>query len=193
MRLSHYLAALDQAAQGSSEAAPLRPLLDLVDGRRDLASGFAAADTLVHGDCKVNNLLFEQDADEVAAVIDLDTVMRGHWAWDFGDLARSAAAAGSRFDLHRFAAVAEGFVAGSGLAPDLQPLLLAPRYVTLMLAVRFLTDHLQGDRYFRVGARGENLQRARAQFDLLLAMEAAHSEAQAALIEVFSPRTRGPE
>ena len=57
----------------------------------------------------------------------------------------------------------------------------APRYVTLMLVVRFLTDHLEGDRYFRVERRGENLERAAAQWRLLLEMEQA-ADAMAAAI-----------
>lgn len=177
MRLGHYLADLDALlGRLSGYPAALTPLLEIVEARRDLATAFAAGDRLVHGDCKVNNLLFRGDADEVAAIVDLDTVMRGHWGWDFGDLVRSAAARGTRFDEARFAALAAGFLAGSGVRPEPQLLVLAPRYVTLMLAVRFLTDHLRGDRYFKVTARGENLARARAQFDLLLAMEAAEPE-----------------
>jgi hypothetical protein len=53
---------------------------------------------------------------------------------------------------------------------------MAPRYVALMLGVRFLTDHLRGDRYFRVTAPGDNLRRAREQFALLQDMEREESQ-----------------
>lgn len=193
MRLNHYLAALDEAGARSRDEPAFRPLFELVDARRGLGSEFGAVDRLVHGDCKVNNLLFAHGADTVTAVVDLDTVMRGHWGWDFGDLVRSAAASGPHFDVRRFAAVAEGFLTGSGVGSDPDLLVAAPRYVTLMLAVRFLTDHLQGDRYFRVGARGDNLRRARAQFDLLLAMEAAQDASRRALERMLSRRSRAPD
>ena len=54
--------------------------------------------------------------------------------------------------------------------------LLSPRHIAFMLGVRFLTDHLDGDRYFKIAARGDNLRRARAQFRLLEEMEARESE-----------------
>lgn len=178
MQLDHYLRELDAAPPTGERQAD--EALTLIDARRDLAGTFPVGQRLVHGDCKVNNLLFRDD-DSVACVIDLDTVMHGHWAWDFGDLARSAAADGERFDIARFAAVAEGFV-GSGAAPEArEALVLAPRYVAVMLAVRFLTDHFCGDRYFKVRSRGDNLHRALAQLAVLLDMERQTAAMQAAV------------
>jgi Ser/Thr protein kinase RdoA (MazF antagonist) len=184
MQLGRYLDALDQVCSAHPPVGDVAAALRRIDRRRGLAGRFATRDRLVHGDCKVNNLLFHAREPRVVAVIDLDTVMRGHWAWDFGDLVRSATAGPRGFSLSRYAAVVEGFLHGAGLEAadhaaaeataqvDPEALVLAPRYVTLMLAVRFLTDHLAGDRYFKVAARGDNLRRAEEQLALLADMEA---------------------
>lgn len=127
---------------------------------------------IIHGDCKVDNLLFEQD--RVSAVLDLDTVMHGNRVWDFGDLVRSASAAAEdgsvpSFDLARFAAIARGFARGLGelATPALRAAMpAAPGYMTLMLAVRFLVDYLEGDRYFQTDSPGHNLRRAETQLNL---------------------------
>ncbi|MDZ7669215.1 MAG: aminoglycoside phosphotransferase family protein [Gammaproteobacteria bacterium] len=183
--LQHYLAELDTVLAAAVTDRAVDDLLAAVATRTDLRGLFEDRDRLVHGDCKVNNLLFHPDRAEVVCVLDLDTVMCGHWAWDFGDLARSAAARGERFgerfDVALFAAAARGFTAAAGIPVDRDALLLAPRYVALMLGVRFLTDHLRGDRYFKVAARGDNLARARAQLALLEDMEAREADLRAAL------------
>lgn len=174
MQLEHYLARLDgvrDRAARDRDAAAIATLLDVVDRRRGLARTFVARDRLIHGDCKVNNLLFHPERDDVVCILDLDTVMRGHWAWDAGDLIRSATADPSGLSVERFAAVVRGLGTEGGIDAAPEDWVLAPRYVTLMLAVRFLTDHLEGDRYFRVQRAGENLERARLQFRLLEALE----------------------
>jgi Ser/Thr protein kinase RdoA (MazF antagonist) len=188
MQLGHYLGQLDAAVAANEPEPQAQTALAAVAARRDLAGSFGDRDRLIHGDCKIDNLLFHEQRDAVVCVIDLDTVMRGHWAWDFGDLVRSAAADGVgsaapvAFDIERFAALARGFVGSGAVARDADALVLAPRYVALMLAVRFLTDHLEGDRYFKVRARGDNLQRARQQLELLGAMEGQ----ERAMVEVAS-------
>jgi hypothetical protein len=99
-----------------------------------------------------------------------------------GDLVRSAAAGPNGFALDRFAGVVRGLRASARIDAGPEDWVRAPRYVTLMLVVRFLTDHLEGDRYFRVERRGDNLERAEAQWRLLLQMEQA-ADAMAAAIE----------
>lgn len=186
MQLGHYLERLDQAlASNPSEGAlpRVQALLRVIDARRDLAAACAARDRLVHADCKVNNLLFHPDRDDVViAALDLDTVMLGHWAWDAGDLLRSASATAPVRqrserglpqwrvpppDVDRFAAVVRGMRATAGITAAPDEWVQAPVYVTVMLTARFLTDHLEGDWYFRVAARGDNLDRAEAQSALL--------------------------
>lgn len=184
MQLDHYLRRLDAVRErvgaDSAGAEGLARQFEFVDLRRDLAGAFETRDRLVHADCKVNNLLFRADRDEAICVLDLDTVMRGHWAWDAGDLIRSAASDAAGFSLERFAAVVRGMREAGGIDAPAEAWALAPRYVTLMLGVRFLTDHLEGDWYFRVDRRGDNLARARAQFRLLLELERSEAAMLAA-------------
>jgi hypothetical protein len=144
---------------------------------------------VVHADCKVNNVLLDDRSGEGVCVIDLDTVMAGRSADDFGQLARGAACSAAEderdlsrvgFDLTLFEALCEGFLAGCGslLSPaERAALPQAPALSALEHAVRFLTDHLEGDVYFRVHRPGQNLDRARAQRRLLEAMRASDAEA----------------
>ena len=91
--------------------------------------------------------------------------MAGHWAWDLGDLVRSVCFSRGSVRIDDFAACLRGF-ASAQPQTSVEPALLAPAYVALMLGIRFLTDHLRGDHYFRVNVRGENLRRAQEQFEL---------------------------
>jgi Ser/Thr protein kinase RdoA (MazF antagonist) len=170
LQLDYYLSRYDHTAQK-----PPAQLAAFVDSRRHLAEQFRLRDRYIHGDCKVDNLLFDE-SDEVCAVLDLDTVMWGNWAWDFGDLARSACVVEGRLSLERFARVAAGFLDGSKITADADALATAPQYVTYMLGVRFLTDHLEGDSYFKTARPGENLSRAEQQFQLLRSIEAGTAE-----------------
>jgi Ser/Thr protein kinase RdoA (MazF antagonist) len=170
MRLDRYLAEFDEIA---SAAEPRR---GFIAERAPLQNVLQSRDDTIHGDCKINNLLFIDGSDEVGCVVDLDTTMRGHWAWDFGDLVRSGAVATDGFSLELFAALADGFVGEKSGAVSTGDLVIAPRYVCFMLGVRFLIDHLRGDRYFKVSAPGENLERAERQFHLLEEMEAVEPD-----------------
>ena len=171
-RLPYYVGQYESVRQKKNEwDAEIDSLLPLVER-------FSKRDCYIHGDCKVNNVLLDTD-DEVTAVLDLDTVMYGHWAWDFGDLARSACSRGGEFDLDLFAGVLDGFApsfAMRGAEPDVDDLFQAPCYVAGILALRFLTDHLQGDLYFKVLRRGDNLLRAQEQFKLLDSMRRNNHE-----------------
>ncbi|MEM8769035.1 MAG: aminoglycoside phosphotransferase family protein [Pseudomonadota bacterium] len=176
LELRGYLQQFD-AVRGSSAAlareadACIGATLDAsaIEALRGLADRFPPKNTLIHGDCKLNNLLFAADAPVVRAVVDLDTVMGGHWAWDFGDLARSLlnAASDSGKGAEIFLAAARGFLEGANRRASADDLALALHYVAFMLGIRFLTDHLEGDRYFKVARSGDNLARARVQFELL--------------------------
>lgn len=185
LQLAGYLDALDAARRGDVSAD--RVLADACDGiafidaRRDLAQRFPPGDDLIHGDCKLNNLLFDAHGPSVRTVLDLDTVMTGHWAWDFGDLARSALAGtvAAEVATPALAALARGFADGSGRVLTPATVVGAPVYVAFMLGVRFLTDHLLGDRYFRVSHAGENLSRARTQFELVRLLESLPAPAGA--------------
>ncbi len=179
LQLGYYLQAFDQVASGAP-AGPRR----LIDQHRDLASRLAERNAYIHGDCKINNLLFDASGARVVAVIDFDTAMYGHWAWDFGDLVRSVCHSRGGLDLMYFRACLEGFAAHQPLT-NASDAVSAPGYVALMLGVRFLTDHLRGDEYFRVAEHGENLRRAQAQFQLFEMLAQQHEQLQRMADEVL--------
>jgi Ser/Thr protein kinase RdoA (MazF antagonist) len=166
LRLGHYLDEWHEVAAGADSRWHA-----FIAERTDLAERLTAANAYVHGDCKISNLLFHADRDKVRCVLDLDTVMRGHWAWDFGDLVRSTALADGGFSIDLFREIVKGFVSESVQDLKYDDLLVAPRYVSLMLGVRYLTDHLRGDAYFRVARPGQNLQRAEQQFGIVQDLE----------------------
>lgn len=145
---------------------------------------------ITHNDCKLNNLLFDAH-DRARCVIDLDTVMPGSLLFDFGDIARTMVSpvpedspdvtdVGIRHD--HFAALARGYVDGCGslLTPlERDNLVFAARLVTGVMALRFLTDWLDGDRYYRIDRPTHNLDRARNQFALHAAFTAQADALQA--------------
>ncbi|HEX5960328.1 MAG TPA: aminoglycoside phosphotransferase family protein [Rhodanobacteraceae bacterium] len=145
---------------------------------------------ITHNDCKLNNLLFDA-ADRASCVIDLDTVMPGSLLFDFGDMGRTMlspvledstelARVGVRRE--HFAALARGYIEGCGdlLTPlERANLVFATRLVTGVIGLRFLTDYLDGDRYFRITHPAHNLERARNQFTLHAALTAQADSLQA--------------
>jgi len=204
------LSALKQAieADGLNRAAGARDAIDFALKRepftRLLADRQAAGDLperIVHNDTKINNVLFDRDTDEAVCVVDLDTVMPGLVLHDFGDLVRTTAspAGEEERDLDRievrlriFEAVVEGYMAGAGASLSAREVDLMPwgaQVITLELGMRFLTDHLAGDSYFRTTRPGQNLDRARKQFRLLECMEAAIEE-MAGVVERLWNRAR---
>ncbi len=138
---------------------------------------------ITHNDTKLNNVLLDDRSGEAVCVIDLDTVMPGLVHYDFGDLARTAtcAAAEDQRDLSRvgaepvlFAALCEGYLRGAAafLTPaECAELAFSARLLTLVIGLRFLTDHLAGDRYFKVHRENHNLDRCRMQLRLVASME----------------------
>lgn len=141
-----------------------RALVEDIRDSFDLADAFPRMHQAIHGDCKINNLIF--DADRVAAIVDLDTAMFGNPAWDWGDLVRSASLTETgELMPDRYAALVKGFAEHVSL--DAEHWACAPMYVAAMLCVRFLSDHLCGDRYFKVRSPGDNLIRALHQRSVL--------------------------
>lgn len=138
---------------------------------------------VTHNDTKLNNVLINREKGEAVAVIDLDTVMKGSILYDFGDGIRSGANTGAEdekdlakvnFSKELFDAYAEGFVseAGAGLAPYEKELLaFGAILMTYECGMRFLTDYLEGDVYFKVHREGHNLDRTRTQMKLVSDME----------------------
>ena len=186
-----------------------RAEVDLALARRPLADALLTQQRAgmlpergVPNDTKVNNVLFDSDTGDALCVIDLDTVMPGLAPYDFGDLVRSCAlsqeddpASVSRFDLDLFEALLRGYLEGAGemlIEAERLALPLACRVIAYELGVRFLTDFIEGDRYFKTAYAGQNLERARAQFALLQAMEREGAAMQGLVerIATASPATQ---
>ncbi len=145
---------------------------------------------ITHNDTKLNNVLFDDVSGEGICVVDLDTVMPGLSLYDFGDMVRTAASpvredhpepAAARVQPPMFAALARGYLAGTGgtlLPVERENLVTAGKLLTYECAVRFLTDHLRGDTYFRAHRADHNLVRARTQLALLRSLEEHEEELQ---------------
>ena len=178
---------LDAADRVKETAAELA----FVDQRRELVFAIEKrledgrlTSRVVHGDTKLNNVLFDAQSGQARCVVDLDTCMPGWSLYDFGDLVRFTAATSSEdetdlcragMDLELYAALVEGYLEGAGefLTAEERTLMpLAARLVTLTIGMRFLADHLAGDIYFKVSRPGQNLDRARVQFAQVADMEA---------------------
>ncbi len=143
---------------------------------------------VTHNDTKLNNVLFDGKTGEGLCVIDLDTVMPGSALYDFGDSIRFGAstAAEDEIDLSKvecdlalFEIYTKGYLEGCRGSLTEQEIRLFPeaaKIMTLECGMRFLTDHLQGDTYFRIHRPGHNLDRARTQFKLVRDMESKWDE-----------------
>ncbi|MHC4512136.1 MAG: phosphotransferase [Planctomycetota bacterium] len=164
---------------------------DLVKVLPSLGSAAGLPVRATHNDTKVNNALLDDDTGEGVCVLDLDTVMPGLSLYDFGDIVRTmtSLAAEDETDLSKvhvdmalFEAAAEGWLSEAGAVLTRQEIELMPHAgpgMTFMIGLRFLTDHLAGDRYFEVHRPGHNLDRARAQFALLESMEQRAADMEA--------------
>ena len=138
---------------------------------------------VTHNDTKLSNVLFDSETCRAVCVIDLDTVMPGFSIFDFGDAIRSGAnhceederdLSKVSFDLELYRACAAGFLEGSGgslTAEEIAFLPLGAKLMTLECGIRFLTDYLEGDTYFRIQRPSQNLDRCRTQFKLVSDME----------------------
>lgn len=138
---------------------------------------------VTHNDTKLNNVLFDRRTLKNICVIDLDTVMPGFSVTDFGDSIRFGASTAAedekdlskvKFSLRLFEAYAEGFLSACGSilnGDEVASLCDAARTITLENGVRFLSDYLSGDTYYRVSYDEHNLVRCRAHFKLVSDME----------------------
>ena len=138
---------------------------------------------VTHNDTKLNNVLIDQETGKGICVIDLDTVMPGLSAYDFGDSIRFGAndcaedepdQSKVHFSLHLYKVFAEGYLAAAGSAmteAERRSLPWGAKLMTLECGIRFLTDYLEGDHYFKISRPDQNLDRARTQFTLVQGME----------------------
>lgn len=150
---------------------------------------------VTHNDTKINNVLIHNETGKGQCVIDLDTVMPGSALYDFGDAIRSSASTAAedetdlslvKIDLSRFEAYTVGFMEEMSdilTVAEIELMPFAGIIMTFECGMRFLTDYIQGDNYFRIHRPEHNLERARNQFQLAKDM-LAHIEALKAIVKV---------
>ncbi|HXS74616.1 MAG TPA: aminoglycoside phosphotransferase family protein [Terracidiphilus sp.] len=143
---------------------------------------------VTHNDTKLNNVMLDERTGEGICVIDLDTVMPGFAAYDFGDMVRTMTcpAAEDQQDVAQvqmrftfFEAVLRGYLAGAGdflTLEERESLIAGAKVIVFEQGVRFLADHLAGDTYYKVSRAGQNLDRCRTQFRLLESIEKQERE-----------------
>ncbi len=153
---------------------------------------------VTHNDTKLNNVMLDEMTRQPLCVMDLDTVMPGLAAHDFGDAIRFGASTAAedetdlslvRLSLDSYRAFTRGFLGACGrsLTPlEVETLPWGAKLMTVECAVRFLTDHLNGDVYFRVARPGHNLDRCRTQLTLARDMERRWEEMHRIIDEVMA-------
>lgn len=185
-------------AVAANPAGRLEEVKDLVDEIEKRAEAMCIQERLYregklkkrtnHCDTKVNNMMFDADTDKVLCVIDLDTVMPGFVLSDIGDFIRTGANTGAEDDenldnvnvnMDIFKAYTKGYMekAKAFLTPtEISLLPYGGRLLTYMQTVRFLTDYINGDTYYKIHSPKHNLIRTKAQFKLLQSLEAHAAE-----------------
>jgi hypothetical protein len=151
---------------------------------------------ITHNDTKFNNILLDEN-DKALCVIDLDTVMPGYVHYDFGDAIRTVTNTAAEdekdlskvmMDINLFRAYASGYLSETGKTlndVEIEYLAFAPKLITYTIGVRFLTDFIDGDNYFKIHHEMHNLQRTRAQLKLVMSMEEQYGEMQKIISEII--------
>ncbi len=190
------LALLDAAAKADVKGrlASVSREMDFIAARREeagrIVAGLASGEIperITHNDTKINNVMLDDVTQEGVAVIDLDTTMPGSALYDFGDMVRTstAAAAEDEKDLDKvfsrkeyFEALVKGYLKDAKFlnAAELDALAFSGRLITLTIGIRFLTDYLAGDTYFRTAYDDHNLVRCRTQLKMVRSMEDQRGE-----------------
>lgn len=173
-----------------NRAAKVQKEIEFVKARKDVTTVLADANKagelplrVTHNDTKLNNIMFDEYSKKAICVIDLDTVMPGFAVNDFGDSIRFGASTATEdeqdlskvsCDMELFECYVEGFLKGceGKLTPsEVQLLPMGAKVMTFECGMRFLTDYLEGDHYFKIHREDHNLDRARTQFKLVEDME----------------------
>lgn len=155
---------------------------------------------VTHNDTKINNIMIDEVTGKAVCVIDLDTVMAGSALYDYGDAIRFGASTADEdepdtskisLDLNLFREFTAGFLSEVGdllTEEEIKCLPLSIKVMTCELAMRFLTDYIDGDLYFRVKSPEHNLIRAHAQMKLLEDVESKTDEMSAIIDELIAGR-----
>jgi thiamine kinase-like enzyme len=180
--------ALEQAiaSDATRRAVLAKPEIEFAFAHRSIASLLFDAnlpERITHNDTKFNNVMLDDVTGEAICVIDLDTVMPGLALHDFGDMVRTATSSAKEDeqDLSKvtmqfpmFEAIMRGYLASAGdflTKAEKQHLVFSGKLMTFEQGIRFLTDYLQGDAYYKVSRDEHNLDRCRTQFKLLESIE----------------------
>ncbi len=174
------------AADAAGRRETARDEIAFAMARKTLATALLDAglpERVTHNDTKLNNVLLDNETGEGICVIDLDTVMPGLAAYDFGDMVRTMTCPAEEderdlsrvaMDFELFDAVLRGYLDGAGsflTALERTSLIDGARVIIFEQGIRFLADHLAGDTYYKVSRPGQNLDRCRTQFKLLQSIE----------------------
>ncbi len=178
----------NRAASVRDEISRVDHYVDLVDDLLKLQRAGEIPLRVVHNDTKINNVLIDDETGKSLCVIDLDTVMPGLVADDFGDLVRTSSSFAREdernlskvvVELPIFEALVIGYLSASGsflTDSEVDSLIVGSKLMTYEQALRFLADHLAGDTYFRIHREAHNLDRARVQIALLDSIVAHEDE-----------------
>lgn len=185
------LEALEQAIADDPEgrAKNVQAEIDFARARADdcpvivdkIANG-EIPERITHNDTKINNVLLDEVTSAAICVIDLDTTMPGSALYDFGDMVRSCCPttpedetnlAAIDIQLDRFEALVKGYLSAAHFlkAAEIELLTFSGKLITLECGMRFLTDYLQGDHYFKIHHPEHNLERTRSQFTFVRVIE----------------------
>ncbi len=192
-RYKKFLAAVESDPCG--RAASVKEEIQFVKDRADFCSCLYTAKKegrlplrVTHNDTKINNVMLDRATRSALCVIDLDTIMPGFSVTDFGDSIRFGASTAAEdeknldkvmMDITLFESYTEGFLKGSGgllLKSEIELLPEGAKMMTLECGMRFLTDYLEGDTYFKTKYEGHNLDRCRTQFKLVADMDSKWDE-----------------
>lgn len=174
------------AADAAGRAALAKPEIDFAFAHQSMDGVLLNAnlpERVTHNDTKLNNVMIDDETGEGICVIDLDTVMPGLAPYDFGDMVRTTTspALEDEQDLSRvtmqfpmFEALLRGYLSSAGsflTKGEKQLLAFSGKLITFEIGIRFLTDYLAGDAYFKVHREAHNLHRCRTQFKLVESIE----------------------
>jgi aminoglycoside phosphotransferase (APT) family kinase protein len=166
----------------------------MVDVLLDLQAESRIPERVTHNDTKINNVMIDHESGRGVCIMDLDTVMPGLVLYDFGDLVRTTtiSTAEDETDVSRvhlrlpmFEALVKGYLRGAGeflTDTEIEHLPFSGNLITLEVAIRFLTDYIEGDHYFRIHRPSHNLDRFRVQAALVKSME-SHEAAMRTIVD----------
>jgi len=196
-------AALERAiaADVAGRASLAKAEIDFALAHQSIAGRLLAAglpERVTHNDTKFNNVMLDDATGQAVCVIDLDTVMPGLVLYDFGDMVRTTTSSSQEDeqDLSKvamqfpmFEALVRGYLSSAGefLTPEEKHFLaFSGKLITFEIGLRFLTDYLSGDTYFRIHREGHNLDRCRTQFKLVESIQ-QQEEAMNRLVDSIQP------